>query len=235
MSMNVDARSRIPKAQVMRKDQKTHHARRTNKGPIASNSPARRLLAVDSLQDMRFGGRLKAVRIARRLRLKEIAEKVGCSVSIISKIENNKAVPSLTLLHRLVGVLGINIASLFDSTREPNGPVMHPGARPVIGLGNNGPESRVHLERIVPHSESTLLQGAIHIIEPDGGSIGAIHHDGEEVGYVLEGELDLTIDKRTFHLRIGDSFFFRSELRHSYVNVGKTTAKVLWINTPQTF
>jgi mannose-6-phosphate isomerase-like protein (cupin superfamily)/DNA-binding XRE family transcriptional regulator len=202
---------------------------------MIARAPIKRAPAVASLQEMRFGGRLKAVRTSRRLRLKEIAEQVGCSVSIISKIENNKAVPSLTLLHRLVGILGINIAALFDSTREPNGPVMHPGARPVIGLGNNGPESGVHLERIVPHSESTLLQGAIHIVQPAGGSSGAIHHEGEEVGYVLEGELDLTIDEKTFRLRPGDSFFFRSELRHSYVNTGKVTAKVLWINTPQTF
>lgn len=222
----------------MRKDRKIKVSRvykGPHKAPAPASQPGSRMVAAESLQGMRFGGRLKAVRTARRLRLKEIAENVGCSVSIISKIENNKTVPSLTLLHRLVGALGINIASLFDSTREPSGPVMHPGARPVIGLGDNGPESKVRLERIVPHSESTLLQGAIHIVEPEGGSSGAIHHEGEEVGYVIEGELDLTIDKKTFHLRPGDSFFFRSELRHSYVNVGKVTAKVLWINTPQTF
>ena len=52
-----------------------------------------------------------------------------------------------------------------------------------------------------------------------------------EAGRVFE----LSVGSETFRLRKGDSFFFRSDLPHSYRNIGKQVAKVLWINSPPTF
>ena len=53
---------------------------------------------------------------------------------------------------------------------------------------------------------------------PGGGSEGVIQHEGEEFGYVLDGEIELTVDNRNYQLREGDSFYFRSERPHSYNN-----------------
>ena len=60
-------------------------------------------------------------------------------------------------------------------------------------------------------------------------------HSGEEIGYVLEGEIELTVDGHKYRAKMGDSFHFRSELPHGYRNVGPTPARILWINTPPTF
>ena len=51
----------------------------------------------------------------------------------------------------------------------------------------------------------------------------------------LEGEFELTVDGTTYSLKAGDSFFFRSELPHSYRNPGAIEARVLWVNAPPTF
>jgi quercetin dioxygenase-like cupin family protein len=40
-------------------------------------------------------------------------------------------------------------------------------------------------------------------------------HDGEEVGYVVEGELKLIVGGKTYIIAEGGSFFFRSDLPHS--------------------
>ena len=58
---------------------------------------------------------------------------------------------------------------------------------------------------------------------------------GEEMGYVLEGMIDLTVGDQVCRLFEGDSFFFPSEEPHGYANPGDTVAKVLWVNTPPTF
>jgi hypothetical protein len=47
----------------------------------------------------------------------------------------------------------------------------------------------IRLERLIPYSHSFLLQGNIHHIATGGGSDGNIVHSGEEVGYVLDGEI----------------------------------------------
>ena len=93
----------------------------------------------------------------------------------------------------------------------------------------------IKLERLIPYSHSYLLQGNIHHIATGGRSDGNIVHSGEEVGYVLEGEIELTVDGRRYRAKAGDSFHFRSELPHGYRNVGAKPARVIWINTPPTF
>jgi quercetin dioxygenase-like cupin family protein len=52
---------------------------------------------------------------------------------------------------------------------------------------------------------------------------------------LLDGEIELTVDNRSYQLREGDSFYFRSERPHSYINNQKKVARVLWVNTPPSF
>jgi uncharacterized cupin superfamily protein len=80
-----------------------------------------------------------------------------------------------------------------------------------------------------------LLQCNIHHIEKDGESAGPIQHVGEEVGYVLEGEVELIVAERSFRLSRGDAFAFASDLPHHYRNIGTERASVFWVNTPATF
>jgi uncharacterized cupin superfamily protein len=93
----------------------------------------------------------------------------------------------------------------------------------------------VTIERLIPYSVHHLLQGNIHIIDPGGGSDGTVQHPGEELGYVLEGTIELVLDGSTFLLGEGDSFTFRSERAHGYRNVGPGRARILFVNTPPTF
>jgi transcriptional regulator with XRE-family HTH domain len=178
----------------------------------------------------RLGAKIRNARLRSGLTLQEVAERAGCSVSMLSKIENEKALPSLTTLHNVVGVLNFNIGVLFDGGAQEEHIIVKDGSRPVI-LARSG----VMLERLVPFGDDHILQGNIHLVEPRSGSDGSLRHEGEEVGYVLEGELDLTVDGRTYRLRIGDSFNFKSHRAHSYRNPGTRRARILWINTPPTF
>ena len=52
---------------------------------------------------------------------------------------------------------------------------------------------------------------------------------------MLEGRLELTLGDERHEIRAGDSFTFSSHLPHGYRNVGKTVARILWVNTPATF
>lgn len=91
------------------------------------------------------------------------------------------------------------------------------------------------LERLVVPSPGQLLQGDIHVLEPLARSDEQIHHVGEELGYVLEGELELTLGDQSYSLQAGDSFYFPSTEPHSYRNPGDTVTRILWVNTPPTF
>lgn len=189
------------------------------------------------LNYIKIGSRLRHARHVHRLKLRELAEKVGCSESLLSKIENDKVQPSLQMLHRILSQLDSSIAHLFSRTSDNEHIVMRAGERQIIPTGPNNPrkKSGVQLEWLVPYPDSRLLSGSIHIVAPGGGSEGLISHEGEEVGYILEGELELTVGAENFHLKAGDSFFFTSDKSHGYRNPGKAQTRIIWINTPPTF
>lgn len=189
----------------------------------------------DQKPDMRIGLRLRHARLGRGLRLRDVAALAGCSESMVSKIENDRAAPSLAVLHRVTEALGLTVGELFSRTHEVGRVVSRPGERPVVEIDPLRSGSGIRMERLIPHGPAHLLQGSIHIVEPGGGSDGMITHDGEEVGYVIEGALELTVGDQAYALSEGDSFVFRSEAPHGYRNVGTVPARVIFINTPPTF
>lgn len=182
-----------------------------------------------------IGTKLRIMRRKNKMRLKDLAAAVDCSESLLSKIENNRVEPSLKVLHRVAGALGTSIAELFAAHRDDAVTIHRQGERPVVVTRADARGGEVRLERMIPYQEDQRLDANIHIVEPDTESGGDITHDGEEIGYVLEGRLELTISDETYALNAGDSFYFKSELRHRYRNPGSSLTRVLWVNTPPTF
>jgi transcriptional regulator with XRE-family HTH domain len=183
----------------------------------------------------RLGTRLRLARQTRGLTLKALADEAHCSESLLSKIENGKASPSLPMLHKLVKVLGTNIGWMFEEADGEEGIVFRAGTRPLITLDPLRRGEGISLERIIPYSPGHLLQCNIHHVEEDGESAGPIEHVGEEVGYVIAGEIELIVGDEVFRLNPGDAFVFKSELPHHYRNVGTGRASIFWVNTPPTF
>lgn len=178
-----------------------------------------------------IGRRIRNLRHIKGLTLKDLAVRTFCSESMLSKVENGKAQVSLTLLHRIVHSLDITITALFSESRADQGVVTRAKERSTFRIDAKG--SR--LERLVPPNLGHLLEGNLHILEPGGGSDGVLMHEGEEVGYVLSGVLELTVSGVEYLLYDGDSFVYRSEEPHSYRNPGEVTTRVLWVSTPPTF
>ena len=182
-----------------------------------------------------LGAKVRHARKLKRLRLKDVAFGVGCSESLLSKIECDKVTPSLRTLHRIVTMLDTSIASLFTDREGDEVTLYRRGEHPVVVIDDVEGRDSIRLERLTPYFDGQSLEANVHVIAPGATNGGEIKHVGEEVGYVLEGEFELTVGSTTHHLRAGDSFFFRSELPHSYRNPGEVPARVLWANSPPTF
>ena len=183
----------------------------------------------------KLGVRLKLARQTKQMTLKNLAASAGCSESLLSKIENGKASPSLPMLHRLVEALGTNIGRMFEEVDGEEGIVFRAGQRPFITLDPLRQGDGITLERVIPYSVGHLLQCNIHHIDAGGSSAGPIQHVGEEVGYVVAGEVELIVDDLSFRLFEGDSFAFQSGRPHHYCNPGTERASIFWVNTPPTF
>jgi transcriptional regulator with XRE-family HTH domain len=69
-----------------------------------------------------LGPRLRLVRVSRRLSVRDLARRVGCSASLISQIERGVSVPSVGVLYSLATELGSSLDYLlFGSGTGPEG------------------------------------------------------------------------------------------------------------------
>ena len=168
--------------------------------------------------------------------MKDVADATGLSVSLISKIETNKVSPSLSTLHKVAKALGTSVSALFAIEEKLSQVVCRPEERPIAGTVQTMREwDGIEAEILVPYAAGRLLEGFVFIMQPAGHSGGLLQHEGEECGYVLTGQLELTVGGKRYELKPGDSFFFPSSIPHAYRNPGKSIARVVWINTPPTF
>jgi transcriptional regulator with XRE-family HTH domain/mannose-6-phosphate isomerase-like protein (cupin superfamily) len=178
-------------------------------------------------QSPRLGASIRSLRKLKGLKLRDLAAHVGCSESLLSKIETGATTPSLHVLGGIAACLQVNVGLLFSPDELPS-LVSRAGARAVVPL--HGPGSSV--ERLVPPSGGHLLEANLHTLAPRAGSRRILSHVGEEVGYVLEGSFELRVGQAVLRLGPGDSFNFRSEDPHSFRNPGRTTTRVMWVSTP---
>ena len=193
-----------------------------------------------------LGDRIRAERLRRELTLRALAREVGVSASMISQIENGKARPSVSTLYAITSVLGMSVQDAFTEPpgAEPPaprpttvvaalgtarglrlGPMVRPDARQVLTL-----DSGVTWERLgaVPGHQVDFLR----VTYAPGGTSSSggdlMRHAGSEYGYLLSGELVLTLGFEDMTLHAGDAISFDSATPHRYRNDSTEPAVGIW-------
>jgi len=73
--------------------------------------------------DIGIGVKLRHTRKVKGLTLKQLADAAGCSESLLSKIENGRATPSLKMLQKLSSGLEMTVGQMFAQAPANEGPV----------------------------------------------------------------------------------------------------------------
>lgn len=191
--------------------------------------------------DIDIGSRLKALRRERTMTLQEVAEAADLSKSFVSQVETGSAQPSIGSLKRIADVLGITLADLFhDEAAEDKEPVA-PDDHDVVSVVKVDRRKRLEWPNGAQASLLTPnLQGKLEVIlttyEPSRESIIETYtHEGEELGFVLEGTFEVQVNGRTYRLEEGDSIYYPSHLPHSTKAIGERPVKTIWVITPPSF
>src|SRR5262249_3643188 len=157
----------------------------------------------------------------------QVAKEVGISLGFLSAIERSHMSASVGTLRKLARFYKTNILDFFDPT-ESNSPLVPPDKRKVL---ETGPGVRMELLAW----GNAVMEPHLFRIGPEAGSGESYTHPGEEFLYVLQGELQISLEAKEYRLRQGDSFYFESATPHRWKNPGKNETWVLWVNTPPTF
>ena len=179
-----------------------------------------------------FGRQIRFFRNQKDLTLKQLAEKAECSDAFISQVERGLASPSIATLKRIANALEVNLITLLQADEaETEQVVTRKNERTQFKF----PRTEVYSELLATNVSNKQMQPLHKIVKPGAGSEGTYQHKGEEMGILLEGTLELTVDDQVWDLEPGDAFYFRSSRRHGYRNKGTQSARLIWVITPPTF
>lgn len=178
--------------------------------------------------------RISKYRHKRGYTLRQLAEKVGCTPSYISQVENGLTSPSLSMVGKLASALNIPVIDLFSEESEEDrvAGYLCKADRKIIKY----PDGKVSSQLLARRVTTKQMEPLISIIKPGGRSDGSesmTHPAGtEEFLMVLMGEIDFKFSGREIHLKEGDTLSFNGALPHSWINNSNKTAEVLFIFSP---
>ncbi len=165
------------------------------------------------------------------MNLKQLAELVECTPSLISQLERGKTDPSISMLKRIARAFNVNIVDFFMASVNDEDVVTRVQDRTDIQLKRWD----AHIQSMVKNVTNKKMQPFYTVIKPGGGSHGMYSHEGEEFGFIIQGELELILNDKIHKVRQNESFYFSSQIPHNWGNNGPEDVIVIWVITPPTF
>jgi transcriptional regulator with XRE-family HTH domain len=170
----------------------------------------------------RIGAKIRELRKSKSLRLVQLAEQVGISTALLSKIENGRIIPTIPKLMDLTRALDIQLHDFFT---EINGDDKFSGyvlirrenfAPYVKEESAKGFDYRSILE--YPFKEDVnSFQISIVTLEP-GNSRPKVSTNAYEFLFLISGEIKYHLSDQVLSLRSGDALFFDGRLPHVPLN-----------------
>jgi transcriptional regulator with XRE-family HTH domain len=173
-----------------------------------------------------IGVRIKEIRLARGMTLQALSDASGLSPSMLSLVERGRASPSIGSLVVIASSLGVTMSDLVagDAAAEEKLVVRASEPRAI--------ETAQHvLRRVLREDRARGLSIAVNEYAPGTGNADkAISHDGYEYGFILEGQLTVTVDGTAHVLNAGDLISYSSRRQHHLWNYGKSRVRTIWFN-----
>ncbi len=179
-----------------------------------------------------LGARLRALRKERGWTLAQAAEAVGLARSTLSKIENGQMSPTFEAVRKLASGLGISVPQLF--TPPKSGKML--ARRSITRAG----EGRAHITATYEHEiiaadithKRMLPYRALVRARAFEEFDGWVRHDGEELLYVLSGEVEFFSEfYEPVKLSAGDSAYYDATMGHNMISTSAEDALVLWVTS----
>jgi transcriptional regulator with XRE-family HTH domain len=166
-----------------------------------------------------LGARVRALREASQLSLRELALRSGVSAPMLSQVERGETSPTLTLASRIAAGLELRLSQLLRLDEDGAVTVVRAGDRRRGGSARRGHRFEV-MTSAQPGQRAELSR---HTLAP-GGATGApedppMHEPGSrEIALVESGGVMLVCDGQRHQLLEGDCVTFDADLPHHFEN-----------------
>jgi transcriptional regulator with XRE-family HTH domain len=177
------------------------------------------------------GEKIRQIRELKKIEIEELAQRCNLDVEQITRIEENKLIPSLAPLIKIARSLGVRLGTFLDDS-EQLGPVISRSGDVTKGasFSNNNLKARSHMDffALAGDKSGRHMEPFIIDIKPaDSNDYMLSSHEGEEFIYVLEGSIEINYGKDIYCLNQGDSIYYDSIVNHNVHAAENCDAKIL--------
>ena len=189
-------------------------------------------LAAVAVPQHHVGNDIRALRKSRGMTLNELCDALGRSIGWLSQVERGQANPSIPDLKAIAARFGVPVSFFFrnaDAPADERGWIVRANSRAAMG----SPEDGLTEELLSPDigGDFEMIRS---VFAPGARREVMAARDTQDGGYVISGELEMTIGGVSYLLKAGDSFQFDRQ-PYGWVNKGHRPAEVIWIISPPTY
>jgi XRE family transcriptional regulator, regulator of sulfur utilization len=172
------------------------------------------------------GARVKSLREAMDLSLRDLARRSGVSAPMLSQVERGETSPTLAVAQKIAAGLDLTLSQLLRLDEDRHVVVVR------AGEGRTRRRRGHRLEELSPPLPGQRADVSLHTLTPDSATGGPddppLHEPGSrETAVVLAGEIEFFIDGQRQELAEGDSVTFDADLPHHFENNGQDGARFI--------
>jgi transcriptional regulator with XRE-family HTH domain len=173
------------------------------------------------------GPRVRALREAMDLSLRDLADRCGVSAPMLSQVERGETSPTLAVAAKIASGLELNLSQLLRLDEGDGVVVVRADDRLAGGRGNGH-----RYEVLTPPLPGQRAEISLHTLAPKAATGGPgdppMHEPGSrETAVVLAGRMRLVCDGVAHQLGEGDAVTFDADLPHHFENAGRGEAQFM--------
>ena len=176
-----------------------------------------------------IGAKIRNLRNQNGLTQEELADRTELTKGFISQMERGLTAPSVSTLMDIVGCLGTNLSDFFHEENELQ--IVYPKE----DYFEKEDEHKNSITWLIATAQSRSMEPILVQLQPGQSMPEDKPHEGEEFGYVLDGEIRLHYGEDVYTVRKGDSFIFPANRKHKISSACKKVSSILWISSPPSF
>ena len=178
-----------------------------------------------------IGGKVRKLRLGKKLGLVELGQHTGLSAAMLSKIERGRVFPTLPTLMRIAYVFSVGLEHFFTEPQHAMA-VVRSEDRIRLPASPGSRSAAYQFESLeFPVREPRFRAFYVEFGEVDERKLERHDHTGAELIYVISGSLELRVGENEAVLRAGDSVYFDSSVAHAYRRRGKKTCSALVVTS----
>ena len=184
------------------------------------------------MNEVNISEKISEYRTNKKLTIKDLANLIGVTPSLLSQIEKGTANPAINTLKQISKALDIPLFKFFINDEPTESLVVRKDNRKKIMFSA---DASFAYELLTPTSQCTIEFMLMKIPAKVSSSKELFSHKGEEVAYVLNGVVTLYLMNSKINLSSGDSVRIPSHTKHKWENTSNEECKVIFAVTPPSF